>query len=111
MKAIKVSEGFVVKRRARLVHWCKDCRGAIEPGEEYYEFKVENRRYGYVTKRICEDCWLGRAWRRKERIRLYCSYSYGHDGPWLLYEEQRKRIKDLSKGAWLAIWIASGDER
>jgi hypothetical protein len=60
MKAIKVSGGFVVKRRARLRHWCKNCRRAIEPGDEYYELKVENFRYGYITKRICEECWHGR---------------------------------------------------
>ena len=60
VKAIKVSGGFVVKRKARIEHWCKHCRCAIEPGEEYYEFKVEHSRHGYITKRICEDCWHGR---------------------------------------------------
>jgi hypothetical protein len=60
IKAIKVSGGFVVKRKARLEHWCKDCKGVIEPGEEYYELKLPQYRYGYITKRICEDCWQGR---------------------------------------------------
>ena len=59
MKAMKLSEGFVVKRRARLEHRCKHCHFTIEPGEQYYEYKVETR-HGYITKRICEDCWHGR---------------------------------------------------
>ena len=59
-KAIKVSGGFVVKRRARLEHVCNDCDCYIEPGEEYYQLSLEGFVYGYITKHICERCWRGR---------------------------------------------------
>ena len=63
-KAIKVSGGYVIKRRARVEHYCNDCDRPIEPGEEYYQLNLtHNYNYitrGYITKHICQQCWKGR---------------------------------------------------
>lgn len=58
-RATKLSGGFVVKRKARVVHECRDCFRYIEPGEEYYELSLDHFHDGYVIKPICERCWPG----------------------------------------------------
>ena len=59
-KAMKVSGGHVVKRKARIDHECCDCWHLIKPGEEYYQLILEQDFYGFITKHICERCWKGR---------------------------------------------------
>ena len=41
MKAIKVTGGYAIKRKARIEHECHDCARCIEPGEEYYQLSLE----------------------------------------------------------------------
>ena len=59
-KAIKVSGGYVIKRKARVEHDCSDCWRIIEPGEEYYQLSLEHYHYGFYTKAICAECWRGK---------------------------------------------------
>jgi hypothetical protein len=63
-KAIKVSGGYAVKRKARIEHECYDCGRCIEPGEEYYQLSLGHYysyiTMGYITRHICEQCWRGR---------------------------------------------------
>jgi len=59
-KAMEISGGYAVKRKARIYHDCFDCGRCIEPGEEYYQLSFERYFRGYYTKQICEQCWIGR---------------------------------------------------
>ena len=56
----RVSGGYVVKRKARVEHDCYDCGDVILPGEEYYQLALEHGFSGWITKPICEKCWLGK---------------------------------------------------
>ena len=59
-KAIRVSGGYAIKRKARVEHECHDCGRDIERGEEYYQLTLEGFRTDWVTRCICEQCWEGR---------------------------------------------------
>lgn len=61
-KAIKVSGGHAVKRKARIEHECSDCRCIIELGEEYYQLTLSSYHLlgGWITKHVCEQRWKGR---------------------------------------------------
>ena len=60
-KAIKVKNGYAVKRKARVEHDCHDCLAIIEEGEDYYQVTLRSYHTlsGWYTKSICEQCWLG----------------------------------------------------
>lgn len=59
-KAVKVSGGHVVKRKARIKHECHDCWRLIKSGEEYYQLTLRGFYSAWITKPICEQCWKGR---------------------------------------------------
>ncbi len=60
MKTRKVSEGYAIKRKARVEHECYDCGCLIKPDEEYYQLTLRGFYSEWITKPICEQCWKGR---------------------------------------------------
>jgi hypothetical protein len=60
MKAMKVTGGYAIKRKARVEHECHDCWHIIEPGEDYYQLTLRGFYSEWITKHICEQCWKGR---------------------------------------------------
>lgn len=56
----KVTGGYAIKRKARVEHECYDCWRYIEPGEGYYQLTLRGFRADWITRCICEKCWMGR---------------------------------------------------
>ena len=64
-KAAKTSNGYAVKRKARIEHECRDCGRLILPNEEYYQVSVDTEDWewyphSYISFAVCEDCWRGK---------------------------------------------------
>lgn len=59
-KAMKVSGGYAIKRKAIIPHDCHDCGHYIEPGEYYYQLTLRGFHSEWITRCICESCWKGR---------------------------------------------------
>ena len=74
MKALKIKHStyreYIVKRRAKVLHYCSECGKDIVPGEEYYQdnfaplfgiggFRIMLQDQSWTQKKICENCWKG----------------------------------------------------
>lgn len=55
-RKMKSGEGYIVKRKARKLHFCEECESSIEPNEEYYQLNYYGSMKLYP---ICENCWRG----------------------------------------------------
>ncbi len=49
VKAMQVSGGYAIKRRARVPHDCHDCWHIIEPGEDYYQLTLRGFYSEWIT--------------------------------------------------------------
>ena len=45
-----------VIRRARKRHRCCECRGLIEPGVDYEEYRILMKGYGWSRHKTCQPC-------------------------------------------------------
>jgi hypothetical protein len=46
----------VITRRARKRHRCCECRGLIEPGVDYEEYRILMKGHGWSRYKTCQPC-------------------------------------------------------